>query len=172
MKITTHTTDRLVFEHNSIALGVIIVLFTAGGIAAGIAALTMHQTLSFDDDFIRLGIGMILGFLLVGTLVFGAAVRKRRLIFDRIASEITVESLGLWKKAPRRWPLQSIRSVKVSETYLGGTKRVHSTEFTFADGSTGNVGSMDPPTVGAIERNVATMRQWLANAGVQLSGPA
>ncbi len=172
MKVTTHTPDVLIFEHKSIALGVVLVIAITAGVAAGLAALSMHETWSLEDDFVQIGSGMLLSTLTLGPLLFGATVRTRRLTFDRNAAEIRLESRGLWSKTPQRWPLESLRSIEVSETVLGGTRRIHATQFSFEDGSMTKLGTMDPPTVEAMEGNINTMRQWLASGGLRLSAPA
>lgn len=161
MKVVANTPDRLVFEHTPVGVAVLLGIFVVGGIAAGGAAISMHERLTWDDDFVRIGAGLILASLVVGVALAWATVRARRLIFDSTASEVRLESRGLGAARVRSWPLANLRDVDVSETNLGGSRYIHATRLLFADGTSEKVGTMDPPTVQAIERNVATMRAWL-----------
>lgn len=161
MKVVANTPDRLVFQHTPVGVAVLLGIFVSGGVAAGGAAISMHQRLTWTDDFVRIGVGLILCSLIFGAGLAWATVRRRLLIFDGPASEVRLESRGLGAVRVRSWPLANLRDVDVSETNLGGSRYIHATRFLFADGTSEKVGKMDPPTLPAIERNVATIRAWL-----------
>ena len=161
MKLVVNTRDRLVFQHTPVGVTVLLGIFVVAGVAAGGAAISMHERLVWTDDFVRIGAGLILGSLVLGAALARVTVRVRQLVFDAAASEVRLESRGLGTTRVTRWPLGTLRDVDVSETRLGGSRYIHATRLLFADGTSQKVGEMDPPTVQGIERNVSTIREWL-----------
>ncbi len=162
MKALVHTPTRLVFKHVPIGLGFMMGLLIVSGVAAGAAAISMHETLAWTDDFIRIGVGLVFGTLFLGGLVVWKAVRVRRLVFDADADVLSFESRGLGQPQLSTWPLASLVRAEISTTYLSGSGHRHTTQLVFADGKTKKLGSMDPPTHARIAHNIAVISEWLA----------
>lgn len=162
MKALVHTPARLVFKHVPIGLAFIMGVLILGGVGAGAAAVSMHETWVWTDDFIRLGVGMILGTVLLGGLVTWKAVRTRRLVFDADADVLRLESRGLGRPQLTSWPLANLVRAEISRTYSSGSGPRDATKLVFTDGQSKALVSMDPPTHGQIAHNVATINGWLA----------
>lgn len=162
MKALVHTPTHLVFKHVPVGLAFIMGLLILLGVGAGAAAITSHQTLVWTDDFIRLGVGLILGTLVLGGLITWKAVRTRRLIFDADADIVRLESRGLGPLQLTSWPLAKLVRAEVLSSYTTGSGPTHATKLVFIDGQSKTLGIMDPPTQGQVAHNVATINGWLA----------
>jgi len=160
MKVTVHTPVCLVFEAKPWGMGFIVTVSFVGGLAASIATLSMGESMSLHDEFVRLGLGMLAVTVLVSLGLAWVGVRVRRLIFDARYDEVRYESRGLGRSKTTTWLLHELVRVDVAEVGSVG-ELTHFTRLLWGDAAPTHMSAMDPPTVQQIERNVRTINQWL-----------
>ena len=159
MKLTTHTPDRLVFEHRAVGMEILAILLLNVGLGAGGATMAMHETWALGDESVLLGLGLILATLVLTALVVWKGVRARRLVFDADAHEVRYASRSLGGTERSAWLLHELEAVEVYRTRTNPS--LHAARLRWSDGTETRLSAT---TERRSQRHARTINEWLAEA--------